>query len=89
MGVEGRTAMVETEGHMCVWAEEDMGMKTEVMEMEEEGSTGAKADNAGTEVEAEAVEAEAKAGTDKAEAGPWGTWPETEAGMDIVLVTRG
>ena len=81
--------MVETEEHVCVWAEEDMGMKAEVMEMEEEGSTGAKVDNAGTEVEAEGVEVGAKAGTDKAEAGPQGTWPETEAGIDIVLVMRG
>ena len=81
--------MVETERHMCVWAKEDMSMKAEVMETEVEGSTGANTDNAGIEAEAEAVEVGAKAGTDKAEAGPRGTWPETEAGMDIVPVTRG
>ena len=81
--------MIETERHMCVWAKEDIGMKTEVMETEVEGSTGAKTDNAGIEAEAEAVEVGAKAGTDKAEAGPWGTWLETEAEMDIVLVMRG
>ena len=72
--------MVETEEHVCVWAEEDMGMKAEVMGTEEEGSIGAKVDNADAEVEVGAVEAGAKAGTDKVEAGPQGTWPEIEAG---------